>query len=103
MMNQGDAFYSTAGASTSEQAAQKKSLWTMLINELSLSAEQEQKIRIQYKQQENTSNKAERRKLSVAMLYLNKLQESMNVRARAIQSHAEALQHILTPEQVESG
>ena len=49
---------------------------------------------------ENNANKIERRKLSVATMYLSKLREAMNIRARSVQHHAEALQKILTPEQV---
>ena len=96
-MNQGDAFYNSTGADSVEQ---RNSLWTMLVAEIALTPDQEQKIRLQYKQIENNTNKIERRKLSVATMYLSKLREAMNIRAQSVQHHSEALQKILTPEQV---
>ncbi len=75
-------------------------LWDMFVKELSLTADQEEKLSQQYKASESSAFRGERRKLAVSVSYLDKLRSSMAGRTAAVKINAEMLQKILTPEQV---
>ena len=100
MMNQGDDFFSIAG-SGSPASNHESALWGVFVKELNLSADQEEKLSMQYKAQESSSFRSERRKLSITVTYLEKLRQAMEKRANAVQQHAESLFQILTPDQVD--
>jgi hypothetical protein len=74
-------------------------LWPLLSNELGLTLEQEEKLKQQFKNKENQTNRSERRKLSIAMVYLERLRQSMMQRAGAVDEYTNTIRNILTPSQ----
>ncbi|KAF0692544.1 Aste57867_16356 [Aphanomyces stellatus] len=77
----------------------KDGLWSALTTELALTYEQEEKIKSHYRSGDTKTAKLERRKIAMAVTYLNQLKQNMAERAAAVQSHADSIQAILTPEQ----
>ncbi|OQR97118.1 hypothetical protein ACHHYP_12692 [Achlya hypogyna] len=82
-----------------DSSAKKDTLWAALSSELGMTYEQEEKIKSHYKSTDSKTAKAERRKIAMAVTYLNQLKTNMEERSAAVQTHADAVQSILTPEQ----
>ncbi|KDO35013.1 hypothetical protein SPRG_01076 [Saprolegnia parasitica CBS 223.65] len=82
-----------------DSSAKKDTLWAALSSELGMTYEQEEKIKSHYKSTDSKTAKAERRKIAMAVTYLNQLKQNMEERSAAVQTHANAITSILTPEQ----
>ncbi|KAF0692545.1 Aste57867_16357 [Aphanomyces stellatus] len=82
-----------------DSVAKKDGLWSALSTELGLTYEQEEKIKGHYCSGDSKTAKLERRKIAMAVSYLNQLKQNMAERSAAVQSHADSIQSILTPEQ----
>ncbi|RHY65681.1 hypothetical protein DYB30_001265 [Aphanomyces astaci] len=77
-----------------DSVANKDGLWAALSTELGLTYEQEEKIKGHYRASDSKTAKLERRKIAMAVLKANMLE-----RAHAVQTYADTMQSILTPDQ----
>ncbi|ETV72424.1 hypothetical protein H257_12554 [Aphanomyces astaci] len=82
-----------------DSVANKDGLWAALSTELGLTYEQEEKIKGHYRASDSKTAKLERRKIAMAVTYLHQLKANMLERAHAVQTYADTMQGILTPDQ----
>jgi len=106
VMTQEESFFNSNNTSSSSNSKDQErdccsasELWPLLSNELGLTLEQEEKLKQQFKNKENHTSRSERRKLSIAMVYLERLRQSMMQRAGAVDEYTNTIRNILTPSQ----
>ncbi|RQM11853.1 hypothetical protein B5M09_005800 [Aphanomyces astaci] len=102
MSNQDDRFYTKSTSPPApakkpdeprkDSVAKKEGLWAALSTELGLTYEQEEKIKGHYRASDSHTAQLERRKIATAV-------HNMAERAHAVQSHADKIQGMLTPDQ----
>ncbi|KAG9409407.1 hypothetical protein AC1031_019668 [Aphanomyces cochlioides] len=83
-----------------DSVAKKDGLWSALSTEMGMTYEQEEKIKSHYRASDSKTAKMERRKIAMAVSYLNQLKQNLAERSQAVLAHAETIQTILTPEQM---
>mmetsp|Transcript_14844 Transcript_14844/g.25872 ORF Transcript_14844/g.25872 Transcript_14844/m.25872 type:complete len:617 (+) Transcript_14844:603-2453(+) len=113
MMNQGEGFFQDSnqpggvkqnpmdqdGAPGRGRKADTRALWSLICAELSLSQEQQEKLRVNYKTQDKAQTRDERERLSLCTMYLEKLRSNIATRTKAVETHTQTLFNILSPEQ----
>ncbi|GBG33298.1 Hypothetical Protein FCC1311_095222 [Hondaea fermentalgiana] len=110
MMNQGEGFFQDgpvnkvpadqSGAHNGKgRKADTRALWSLICTELSLSQEQQEKLRVNYKTQDKAQTRDERERLSLCTMYLEKLRSNIATRTKAVETHTHTLFNILSPEQ----
>lgn len=71
----------------------------MISRELGLTADQEDKIRTNFKMQDNEEAREHRRRIAFSMFYLEKLYQTIVKRGERLQGQTDALHSILSPQQ----
>ncbi|KAG9409408.1 hypothetical protein AC1031_019669 [Aphanomyces cochlioides] len=110
MSVQDESFYTKSGSSAAsnkkisdsdrkDSVAKKHELWAALSTEMGLTYEQEEKIKGHYRSSNSKTAKMERRKIAMAVTYLNQLKQNLAERSQAVQSYSDSIQSILTPAQ----
>jgi len=94
MVNQGEDFFN--GATLNRENG---NLWLHLCQELNLSPEQEEKMKMNFKNCDTATAKNERQRLSTCLTFLAKLRTTMATRTTTIETHSRTILDILTPEQ----
>ncbi|KAF0692543.1 Aste57867_16355 [Aphanomyces stellatus] len=90
-----------AEAERKESATKKDDLWSSLAAELGMTHEQEEKIKTHYRDTNSSKEaKVERRRIAAAATYMAEFKKSLSEQSKAMQSHADTIQSILTPEQM---
>lgn len=91
-LEKGDSFFQ-------DDPSMQPSLWNMISRELGLTADQEDKIRTNFKMQDNEEAREHRRRIAFSMFYLEKLYQTIVKRGERLQGQTDALHSILSPQQ----
>ncbi|ETV72419.1 hypothetical protein, variant 1 [Aphanomyces astaci] len=84
-----------------EVGGKKDGLWASLSADIAMSYDQEEKIKGHYRaNQDSAQTKNERRRIAASLANVQQLQKSMAAQTAAMQTHADSIHAILTPEQV---
>lgn len=75
----------------------RENVWSLLVAELGLSFDQEERLRSLYLA--NNNRRSERRRIAIAMSYLNKLRDYLDQQAIALDGNYHKMLQILSPKQ----